>query len=137
MRIGALAAVGIAAVSLAACGTKSTNVSQFSGEQKNVAQVVAALQKDGQQSKPDDICSKLLASSLQERIKAAGSSCGAEMKKAIDDADAFDLEVRTVDVNGNSATATVHGSDQGKGVTRTFQFTKEGGQWRISDFGAG
>ena len=133
----ALAGLGFAALSLAACGPATTNTAKFTGEQRNVAQVVADLQKDGQGNKADDICTDLLSKDLQERIKAAGSTCGAEMKKAIQDADGFELDVRTVTVNGSSATAVIHGSDQGKGVTRTFTFVKQADGWRIKDFGSG
>ena len=130
------AALSIAALlCLAGCG-QTSSATKFSGAEGDVAQVVEDLQSDGKSNKPDDICTNLLAMALQERIATTGSSCAAEMKKAIDDADAFDLEVQTVSVQGATATARVKGSNEGKGVMRTFTFAREGARWRIVSFGS-
>jgi len=118
------------------CGPTSSTA-KFSGESKSVAQVVSDLQSDGERRKPDDICNKLLAKGLQERISAAGTSCGAEMKKAIEDADTFKLDVQKVKVTGTTATAIVKGTNRGKDVIRTFELVKEGGAWKLSSFGSG
>src|SRR4051812_16189767 len=89
---------------LAACGQPSS-ASKFKGDEADVAKVVESLQTDGERAKADDICSKVLARALQDRIAVTGSTCGAEMKKAIEDADRFELEVQSVTVNGATASA--------------------------------
>ena len=135
MRFPAIAAVGLAALGIGACGPAGTDTSKFTGEQRDVAKVVADLRTAGERRKPDDICNNLLTTELQNQIKAAGASCAAEMKKAIEDADGFDLQVKSVRVSGTSAVADIHSSDAGKGVTRSFSFTKQGGKWRIANLG--
>ena len=52
------------------------------------------------------------------------------MKKAIEDADDFELDVRDVTISGSTATATVRRGDDGP--TETMEFTQEGGQWRAT-----
>ena len=58
------------------------------------------------------------------------------MKKAIEDADAFDLEVQDVTISGTKATAREKGPDEGDGVLRTLALQKVGGAWRIDSFGS-
>src|SRR3954454_17983824 len=124
-------------VALAAggCGQAST-AGKFTGEKETVATVVEDLQSDGQRKKADDICANLLTTALQDKVKAGSSSCAAEMKKALHDADAFDLDVQDVTVNGTTATARVKGKDEGDGVLRTFELEKVGADWRIASFGS-
>jgi uncharacterized protein GlcG (DUF336 family) len=52
------------------------------------------------------------------------------MKKAIEDADDYDLEVTAVEVDGETATATVRRGDDGP--TETMEFAKEGDAWRAT-----
>src|SRR4051794_782693 len=121
---------------LAGCTqSTTTSTSGFKGQEKAVAQKVADLADDGQRKKAADICANVVAGSLRSKIAAAGSSCAQEMKKAIDDADGFSLDVTDVTVTGNQATAKVKGTSAGKDVIRTFSFVKESGGWRISGFG--
>jgi hypothetical protein len=55
------------------------------------------------------------------------------MDRAIDDASDFNLTVRSVKVNGTTATAQVRQGDDGENAT--FTFVKEGGGWRASALG--
>ena len=76
---------------------------------------------------------EFLAKQLVTEIKSAGSDCVTEMDRAIKDANDYDLQVTSVKVNGDNATAQVR---QGKdGQTATFTFVKEGGVWRASALG--
>ena len=100
------------------------------GAERDVAQKVEDLQKAGEDRKPEDICSEILASALVQQLEAAGVDCADEMEKAIDDADEFDLDVQTVDVSGNTATATVKRGDDGP--TETMEFARENDQWRAT-----
>ena len=134
MRLTALIVL-LAAMLLTGCTQTRTASNDFTGDRKQVADTVADLADDGQRKKADAICENLLADELVKQVSAAGSSCAAEMKKAIDDADGFDLEVTKVDVNGDKATATVRSQDRGKNVDRTFEFVKQDGSWRITGFG--
>ena len=52
------------------------------------------------------------------------------MKKAIEDADDYELDVSDVTVTGSTATATVKRGDDG--ATQTMEFTREGSDWRAT-----
>ena len=121
------------ALAFAGCGTTApkSSVDNFKDpEQRAVAQKVEDLETAGKRNKPDDICSSILAKQLVDQLDAAGTDCPTEMKKAIEDANDFDLEVRKVTINGATATAEVRqGTD---GPTETMQFAREKGQWRAT-----
>jgi outer membrane PBP1 activator LpoA protein len=123
----------IGALALAGCGAQpeQSSVDKFpAGAQREVAQKVEDLQKAGEDRKPEDICSQILARSLVTQLEAAGADCAEEMEKAIDDADDFDLDVQKVEVEGNTATASVKRGDDGP--TETMEFARENGQWRAT-----
>src|SRR3954447_10744740 len=117
------------ALAAAGCGAAQTNSSsKFKGEQGQVAKVVDDLSSAGQHKDAAKICKNILSTSLVAQLKAAGGDCQQEMKKAIDDADTYDLQVQGVSIDGNQAQAHVR---QGtKGPFATFQFVRENGGWR-------
>ena len=137
MRIRAVA-VAIAALALivAGCGqTGGSSAPEFKGAEKAVADVVADLQTAGSRKKPEDICDKLVTPALKEQIAEDGSDCQEEMKKAVEDADAFELEVTDVTISGSTATAKVKNVQRGEDTQRTFELALADGDWRISSFG--
>jgi hypothetical protein len=136
MRFRAVIAVLLAATLAGCTQTTSSSGPKFTGEKKAVANVVSDLSTAGTRRKPADVCDKLVTSSLRQKIAAPGSDCSAEMKKAMEDADGFDLQVTAVTINGNTATATVKNKAGTKDATTTFDFQKESGGWRISSFGS-
>src|SRR4051794_12808270 len=125
------------ALSLTACGAapKSDSASKFKGDQAAVAALVDDLSTAGRAGDAEKICTKILAKQLVAELKSAGGDCLTEMDRAIDDASDFDLQVRSVKVNGATATAQVRQGD--KGSTATFSFVKEAGGWRASALGSG
>jgi hypothetical protein len=131
------AAVPLAVLALAGCGqTAQTDdgVDDFKGEDKAVAQVIADLADNGRSNEPGKICDDLISKGLSQRISSAGAKCATEMRKAIEDADGFDLTVKDVEVNGTQATAEVEGTDRGKKITQTFTLRREGDDWKIEKF---
>ncbi len=122
---------------LAGCGASQepSSAERFQGEERAVALKVEALQEAGERRRPEEICTDILAGALVQQLEAAGADCTDEMKKAIEDADDFDLEVRKVTVDGSTATVTVRRGDDGP--TETMEFTKEGGQWRATSLSGG
>jgi hypothetical protein len=123
-----------AALALSACGTaSSSNDVRFTGAQKDVADVVDALAAAGQRHNAAKICDDILSKQVVSQLKTAGGDCEDEMKDAISDATDYDLQVRSVKINGNNATAQVRQGDEGK--VATFTFVKENGAWRASSFG--
>jgi hypothetical protein len=119
-------------LTLAGCGAQAqtSSLDKFKGADREVAQQVEDLESDGKRGKAEDICSDILAKSLVDELDTAGTDCTTEMKKAIEDADDFDLEVLDVKVTGDEATATVRRGDDGP--TETMAFTREGSSWRAT-----
>jgi hypothetical protein len=131
-----LAAVPLVLAALAAgCNSGASSTSDFEGEEKRVAEVVEDLQSAGETGDARAICEDIVATSLSDRIKAAGSTCEQELEKAIEDADDFELEVEDVTIQGDTATAKVRGQDKGAERVRTFEFEREGSSWRATDLG--
>ena len=124
-----------AALALSACSSTATSSSpvKFTGAQKDVADVVEQLSTAGRRRDAKTICDEILAKQLLAELKTAGGDCETEMKNAIQDASDYDLQVRSVKVSGNNATAQVRQGDDGK--VATFTFVKEGGGWRASALG--
>ena len=123
-----------AALALSACGTASSSSDvKFTGAQKDVADLVDKLATAGQRHDASTICTDILSKQLLTELKTAGGNCEDEMKDAISDATDYDLQVRSVKVNGNNATAQVRQGDDGK--VSTFTFVKEAGGWRASALG--
>jgi hypothetical protein len=122
------------ALVLSGCGQATQSSSEkFPGEQQNVAKVVDELAKAGRARDAKKICTDVLAKQLVAELKTAGGDCETEIDRAITDAPDYDLQVRSVKVNGNTATAEVR---QGKaGKVATFTFIKEGRNWRASALG--
>ena len=123
----------IPALLLAGCGAapaEPSSADKFQGEQRAVAQKVEELQDAGAKNEPQRICSDILAQALVQQLEAAGADCTAEMRKAIEDADDYELDVRKVTISGSTATVTVRRGDDGP--TQTMEFTREGDEWRAT-----
>jgi hypothetical protein len=127
-----LAAAGIAT----GCGPTGSNSSTgFTGPKKDVAKAVEDLEAAARKSDESKICTNLLSSELIGTIRAAGQSCTQAISHALDDADTFDLTVKSVTVSGNTATAVVE-SKKKTPKQDTFKLVKEGGGWKIGSLGA-
>ena len=135
MRAPAACLAVAAALALPACTGQTSSAGDFEGEEEVVATVVEDLQRYGSRREADTICDDLLTTELQGAVKAGSATCAAELKKALDDADAFELDVQDVTVSGTTATARVEGADEAEGVMRTLELEKVGEDWRISSFG--
>jgi len=128
-----LAAVPLVLAALASgCAGGASSAGNFQGEEKKVADVVEKLQTAGETGDAKEICDDIFAKSLSDQMKAAGSTCEEELDKALKDADDFDLDVESVTIDGNTATAKVKGRDRGADRVRTFEFEREGSSWRAT-----
>ena len=130
-----LPAALLVALALAGCGAQQEDagVDRFDGEQRRVAQVVEDLRDAASKQDAAEICSRVLARPLVDRIGAGPLTCEGEIEKALEDADGFELTVQRVAVAGPAAaTAQVH---DGQGRTRTLGFLREGRDWRLASLG--
>lgn len=134
MRLRLLAAVAVA-LPLAGCTQQpKTSTSDFKGEEKAVAEVVAELSDDATKGRETHTCGEVVTPRLQRAI-ASGASCPSEVKKAFEDADTADLEVEDVTIQGTRATARVSTQDRDTDVERTFRLVRVDDDWRIDSFG--
>ena len=117
---------------LAGCGGEASSAEKFEGDQRAVAEAVEEIQMAGERRDAEKMCRELLARSLRDKLGEAGSSCDKEVEKAIEDADAFDLEVREVTVTGTTARVQVRGDIGSEQRTDTLELVKEDGRWRLS-----
>jgi hypothetical protein len=125
-----LAAAGLAT----GCGaTGSNSAADFSGVKKDVASTIDDLSSDARKSDEGAICTNLLASALIQKLQTSGQTCRTAISHALDDADTFDMDVKSVTVTGTNATAVVDSKE--KAANDTFRLVKEGGRWKISSFG--
>ena len=129
LAITAAVAVLLGASGCTANGSSSSSAT-FTGTKGDVAKVVSDLSQAGRRKQADRICTQILARTLVQQLSQAGTSCAQEMKKAIEDASDFDLEVLKVTITGATATAEVK---RGKnGPTEAMTFARENGQWRAT-----
>lgn len=130
-----LLAALLAAAALGGCAASEEDSStDFQGDQKLVANVVEDLQDAGAEQDADAVC-QLLTEDLIAKIRATAggrATCAEAVDDAIQDADAFDLDVKSVKITGTTATAVVESQDNDKDVRDTLAFAKDGPRWKIS-----
>lgn len=130
-----LLSAAAATLALGGCAqsTESPAV-DFKGQEKLVANVVDDLHDAGTQKDSEAVC-LLLASDLTRQIRATAegsATCSEAVGDALDDADAFDLTVKSVKLTGDTATAVVESKENGDEIRDTLSFVKENGRWKIS-----
>jgi hypothetical protein len=122
-----------AALALPGCTVQQSSSTGFQGAERDVAQVVDDLKAAGRRRDGDKVCTRILSQQLAEQLANGSSSCADEVKKAIDDAGDFDLEVRDVTISGTTARAQVR--QKGDGRLVTLELAREGGGWRLTSLG--
>jgi hypothetical protein len=126
----AAAPLVLAALALSACGQgQSSSADKFTGEQQRVAQAVEDLQSAGASRDEAELCSRVLAKDLVDRLAAGTRSCTQEVERALGDADEFDLTVQSVQVSGTTATARVK---DGRDRVQTLRLVREGSDWKVA-----
>ncbi|HEU4975812.1 MAG TPA: hypothetical protein VFT50_12030 [Baekduia sp.] len=123
---------------LGACGqTAKDSAKDFKGEQAKVAQAVEDLQSAGQRRDSGKICDELLTPGLRKQIQTASkATCASALDDRLSDADAFELQVQSVTIDGDRATAVVS-SEAGDSKRRdTLQLQRDkSGAWQIATLG--
>ena len=111
----------LAALALAAGGCTSSGsggedtAGDFKGAQRDVASTVEDLQSAGSKGDEDEVCTRLLATSLVDRLKARGG-CRKVVDAALKDVDTSDLKVESVADHGPTARRRRH---EDRATTRT------------------
>ena len=122
----------VCAIALAGCGQTGSSSPDFTGEQGEVADVIGELQAAAERREGDRICKEILATELIEDLEQGGVACSTELEKALREADDTTLDVTKVEVDGDTATATVEGRQGTEDVTATFGLAQERGAWRVT-----
>ena len=123
-----LPALAAALALLAGCGS-TDSTGEFSGDEKDVAQVVEDLQQAANDDDARTVCRSLLSSEAIQRIP--GGDCTKAIDQAFEDADNFELTVDDVRVSGTRATAKVKaGRDEDQ--VETVELVKQGDVWKIT-----
>jgi hypothetical protein len=133
-RPAALAVLALAAL-LAACAPSSgsnDSADDFRGDQRAVASTVEDLESAAADGDETRICRDLLAPALVRSLAAQGG-CPAAVDKAIDNSDTFAVDVESVRIAGNNATARVKSEtgDTDRFGTLTLTRIRPSAGWRI------
>jgi hypothetical protein len=124
----ALAAAALA-LALGGCGSGPSDSEQ-------VRSVVLGFGRATAAKNYQKLCDDLLAPRLVEKIKTAGLSCEAALRKGLGSVRDPKLTVGRIAVNGDSATADVRTSARGQQPARvTLKLTKVGSRWMIASLG--
>jgi hypothetical protein len=130
-----LAAAGVA-VAVAGCGasTASEDTSdRFQGQQRLVANTIEDLQSAADDGDEGKICRDVLARSLAQRLTRGAGGCQATVTDVLEDTDTNDLEVRTVRITGDRATARVKLETGDRDRVAEVGLVRERNGWRIAE----
>ncbi|HLI31401.1 MAG TPA: hypothetical protein VKU89_01500 [Solirubrobacteraceae bacterium] len=126
-----LACAIASAAALAGCGgTVSTG--SYSGESHAVAERISAFQRDATEASQKKVCNEDLSAKLREQIAKSGKGCEEALKEQLKAVEDITLEVKSISVQGKSASAQVSSTYSGKPCASTLLLAKEGSAWRIS-----
>jgi hypothetical protein len=136
----ALVLAALAAVPAACAPSSGSDDSSgdFRGDQRAVATTVEDLEQAASDNDEDKICRDLLAPELVRRLAAAGNGCPAAVDAAIQNADSIGIDVKSVRINGNRATAQVvlDIGDDDRTETITLIRARPSAGWRIAELPA-
>lgn len=123
---GVLAAAG--------CGSGGAKPKPISGRAKQVADVIARLQKATAQRDFTTICDDLFAAST--RTQAGGTECPAVLGARARGVTQPRIAIKGIDLQGNTAEVTVRTTAVGQDpVTDVIRLVRENGQYRILSLG--
>lgn len=129
-----LVLLALAVLLLAGCGAAGSGSGvSFSGQEKDVADVVGGIKSATQRKDGAKVCGELVTKALAARLAAGRSSCADQVAAALGDADGNELQVRDVTIAGTTAKAVVRQGDDGP--TATYSLVRQGAGWRIDSFG--
>jgi hypothetical protein len=113
---------------------QGVDTGRFQGASKDVAKALddltdAARRKDGQRA-----CAQLLSRRIVDALDKAGG-CQKAMKEQFGDADVSTLDVKSIQVDGDRATARVESDFDGDKRVSTIPLVRESNSWRVDQTG--
>ena len=127
----ALSCLPLCALAISGCTTK-TSTSNFSGTEKTVAHTIAGLQSAVTAGEQKKICTEILSASVVSSLGGT-KGCEAAIKEQVTEIDGTEADVKSVQVNGTTATAEVKSTYSGKkGQLSQVTLVEEGGKWKVS-----
>ncbi|HUN77755.1 MAG TPA: hypothetical protein VMU32_02425 [Solirubrobacteraceae bacterium] len=127
-------ATPLLALAVAGCGG-AVSTGNLKGESKAVAERISEFQTHATGSEAGKLCDDDFARAVAQRLRAAGSSCTAALKKQLGAIDDYELAVESVTVSGKTASARVKSTWSGKAKVTTMRLVKEGRAWKIAGLG--
>ena len=128
------ALLGIAFVIGCGGDDDDTNADRYEGEEAEVAALVDDVAEAGRDGDGERICEQIFADPLAANIeKESKQSCATEVEENLPE-DEYELEVDSVDVNGDEATAAVTDQDDNKSVLHVVKVDSD---WRVLRVTAG
>ena len=125
------------ALALTACGAApSDSAEDFSGAERAVAAAVESLESAARDNDSEALCTRLLSERLLSTLEQQGTTCESAVEDAFRDADAMELTVEDVTIDGTRATAEVTSGTGDNERTDTLALEKVGDRWRISSLQA-
>jgi hypothetical protein len=100
------------------------------GAPKQIAATVDRLGAAIARGDYDTVCDRLFTTAARKR--AGGASCAKQLTSAGEGLSRPTIEIRRIDVNGNSATVKVATTAEGQArLVDTLQLRREGGRWLV------
>ena len=118
-------------LALAGCtpaGNTGVDTGKFKGDAKAVAQTLDSLSSAARSKDGKKACTQLLSRAV---VSSLGPNCEKVMNNQFDDADTFKLDVLSIAVRGDRATARVRSDVNGTKRVTALPLVREGGSWRV------
>jgi hypothetical protein len=130
-----LATLAATVLATAGCGQQGSQDTsdRFQGQQRLVANTVEDLQSAAEDSDEGKICRDLLARSLADRLARGAGGCQATVAAALEDTDSNELDVRSVRITGERATARVRLETGDRDRVAGVDLVRERNGWRIAE----
>jgi hypothetical protein len=133
-RAAALLGALFLSLAVAACGN-TVSTSSYKGESHKVAEAISNFQSDATAADQQKLCQNDLARPVLARLKAAGGDCQQVLKSQLQQVDNFNVNLGSITVKGETATAQVKSIYSGKSRLSTITLLKEGKTWKIASVG--
>jgi hypothetical protein len=130
-RIAPLLLLALLVGGCSAAGSSGVDTKKYNGASKAVATTLNDLADAGRKKDGGRVCSQLLSSRRVDQLDRTAGSCRSALDNQLDDADVFDMDVDSIRVAGNRATARVRSNFDGHKQPRTLGLVLEQNHWRL------